>query len=99
MTTAAQTTLLHAAELLEDAARKLQISHPEAIQLDIRAAFHYELQDKLTTALELRLLARSMQAGHTAVPYVASEVEQQVLRKALFKSAKIPAPTFEGETK
>ena len=83
-TTAAQTTLLHAAELLEDAARKLQISQLEAIQphwkneLDIRAAFDYEFQDKLITALELRRMERSIHDGKVAVS---------------------PSPTFEGERK
>ena len=73
MTTAAQTTLMHAAELIEYLARRHQISQLEAIQphweneLDIRAAYDYELQDALTTALELRLLAKRTNDGQVAV--------------------------------
>ena len=64
MTTPAQTTLLHAAELLEERARRLHNFHnpdedePQWNCVPKAKATH---DDALCTALELRLLARSMQ--------------------------------------
>ena len=70
MTTDAQITLLHAAELLEADAESLNEywnggqQHPEW-----RGASeaHAEHDDALCTALELRLLARSIQTGSIQV--------------------------------
>jgi hypothetical protein len=59
MNAAAQATLIHAAELLEAQASKL-FEHQDK---DQRIAGHKTRADTLTTALELRLLARSMQIG------------------------------------
>ena len=57
MTTTAQTTLLHAAELLEADAKSFR-----QMFYGSKDARDY-CSDMLTTALELRLLARSMQEG------------------------------------
>ena len=102
MTTPAQTTLLHAAELLEAQANKMRIDAVLPAAQNIfwgnKSQAREAHDDALTTALELRLLAKRINGGQIAVPpapYVASKVEQQVLGKALFRSAKIPAPTFE----
>ena len=93
MNAAAQATLMHAAELLETQASKL-FEHQNNHQ---RIVGHKTRVDTLATALELRLLAKRINDGQIGVPpapYVASKVEQQVLGKALFRSAKIPAPTL-----
>ena len=63
MTTPAQTTLQHAAELLETRANKLF----ENQNKNQRISEHKNRADALCTALELRLLARSMQTGHVTV--------------------------------
>ena len=63
--TPAQTTLLHAADLLETQASKL-FEHQNN---DQRISEHKNRADKLCTALELRLLATRMQADHAAVPH------------------------------
>ena len=63
MTTPAQTTLLHAAELLEAQASEL-FEHQDK---DQRIAGHKTRADTLTTALELRLLAKRIQDGKAAV--------------------------------
>ena len=62
MTTPAQTTLLNAAELLEANTKTLRHMWRDSPGMcDI-------CDDMQCTALELRLLARSIQTGHTAVP-------------------------------
>ena len=63
MTTTAQATLMHAAELLEDAAKLMRTRY--RIFLGITdwkddPAAREEHDDALTTALELRLIARGM---------------------------------------
>ena len=84
MTTPAQTTLLHAAELLEDDAKWLlryhnaDPDHPTWSSIPITHAVH---DDLLTTALELRLLARSIKVDH--IPDAGKMV-----------STVPPAPTF-----
>jgi len=60
--TAAQTTLLHAAELLEADAKSFRLMFYGS-----KDARDY-CNDALCTALELRLLAKSIQDGHAAVP-------------------------------
>ena len=66
MTTDAQTTLLHAAELLE--AEALVISSLRKDGIISQNALQDKFEDLHCTALELRLLARSIHAGHAAVP-------------------------------
>ena len=61
--TPAQTTLLHAADLLETQASKL-FEHQNKHK---RVSEHKNRADTLCTALELRMLARSIQTGHAAV--------------------------------
>ena len=56
----AQATLIHAAELLEAQASKL-FEHQ-------RISGHKNRADTLTTALELRLLAKRINGGQIAVP-------------------------------
>ena len=63
MTTATQTTLMHAAELLETQASKL-LEHQDKHQ---RISGHKNRADTLTTALELRLLAKRINDGQVAV--------------------------------
>ena len=71
MTAPAQTTLLHAAELLEAEAKALnefwnnKKNPPEWIGAPKARAIH---DDALCTALELRLLARSIHDGQIAAP-------------------------------
>ena len=65
MTTATQTTLIHAAELLEAQASELF----ENQNKDQRISGHKTRADTLTTALELRLLAKRI-IPITAVPSV-----------------------------
>lgn len=71
MITDAQATLLHAAELLEAEAKALnefwnnKKNPPEWIGAPKARAIH---DDALCTALELRLLARSIHDGKVAVP-------------------------------
>ena len=75
MTTAAQTTLMHTAELLEEDARWLRIGHakikrgesstPDWSGEPEMRALH---DDALCTALELRLLAKRINDGQIA-PY------------------------------
>ena len=64
MNAAAQATLIHAAELLEAQASKL-FEHQDK---DQRIAGHKTRADTLTTALELRLLAKRINGGQIAVP-------------------------------
>ena len=67
MTTPTSTTLRHAAELLEANAKSLRDywnGTQNTIGID-NARTEYD--DNICTALELRLLARSIQTGHAAV--------------------------------
>ena len=75
MTTPAQTTLLHAAELLEDDAKSFR-----QMFYGSKDARDY-CSDMLTTALELRMLARSIKVDH--IPDAGKMV-----------STVPPAPTF-----
>ena len=71
MTTPAQTTLQHAADLLEADAkswRECCNADPQNPDWKGEPDAHAAHDDALCTALELRLLARSMQMGHAAVP-------------------------------
>ena len=70
MTTPAQTTLLHAAELLEADAK----SWGELLEADLQNSdwkdepeLHAAYADIITTALELRLLAKRINDGQIAV--------------------------------
>lgn len=70
MTTTAQTTLLHAAELLESAAVKMREwgnSDPRNLDWRVMPFAQAVHDDALTTALELRLLATRIQDGKAAV--------------------------------
>lgn len=76
MTTPAQTTLLHAAELLESAAVKMREwgnSDPRNPDWRLMPFAQEVHDDALCTALELRLLARSMQMGTIQVKETNSE--------------------------
>ena len=83
MTTAAQTTLMHAAELLEADAKmsnrvveSMNLLRPHEEKWEERLKIKSRIADVLTTALELRLLAKRINDGQIAVS---------------------PAPTFERE--
>ena len=73
MTTPAQTTLMHAADLLESAATKMREwgnSDPRNLDWRVMPFAQAVHDDALCTALELRLLARSIHDGKVAVPPV-----------------------------
>ena len=81
MSTAARTTLIHAAKLLEADARRLSyllysqgLFQPYGTRWEDGQDVREEHDDALTTALELRLLAKRINDGQVAAP---------------------PAPTFE----
>jgi len=83
MNAAAQTALIHAAELLEEDARRLSyllyskcLFQPYGTRWEDDQKVKSEYDDTLTTALELRLLAKRINDGQIAVS---------------------PAPTFEGK--
>jgi hypothetical protein len=71
MTTAAQTTLLHAAEVLEHAAAVLHgrdgFVSPLGAAWDVKSVQQDAHDDALIAALELRLLAKHINGGQIAV--------------------------------